>query len=92
MKLKKKGKDGSGEEYVERLFRLVRETVEWIQYQAEVFSFAFVQNEAGAAVCIMQLRELSVAVEAPWPSARGALGNPGQGERDSGMIPNGVPG
>jgi hypothetical protein len=30
--------------------------------------------------------------QAVWFIPMAALGNPGQGERDSGMIPNGVPG
>ena len=58
-----------------RIFRLVRETpIEWIPMQPGIFSFAFVQQEKGMSVCVIDLwATLVISVSAPWPGNRGPL-------------------
>ena len=46
---------------------------------------------SGGAVILPPMRARSTA-RLPSVTVRADVGNPGQGERDSGMIPNGVPG
>lgn len=66
------GSDGVSEK---RLFRLKRETpIEWRDIQPGIFTYAFIKNEVGKAICIIGLWEtLTIAVSAPWPSKRGPL-------------------
>jgi len=68
-------KSAQSQERVQRIFRLVRETpVEWVEFQPDVFRFAFVRSEDGRAVCILDLwKSLLVVVAAPWPDRRGPL-------------------
>lgn len=48
--------------------------IEWIAYQQGTLHFAFFQDEAGDAICVMSLwGTLICAVRAPWPNQRGAL-------------------
>ncbi len=59
----------------ERCFRLKRETpIEWRDIQAGIFTYAFVQNEKGKAICVIGLWEtLVIAISAPWPDNRGPV-------------------
>jgi hypothetical protein len=58
----------------QRVFRLVRDTpVEWVCFQPDIFSVAFVKCDEGCA-CVMDLwKTLVVTIKAPWPDDRGAL-------------------
>lgn len=50
------------------------ENIEWTVYQEETLRFAFFQDEAGNAICVMDLwGTLISAVKAPWPNQRGTL-------------------
>ena len=60
---------------VQSIFKDVRqEDVEWTIYQPETIRFTFFQDEAGDAICVMDLwGTLVAAVKAPWPNQRGVL-------------------
>jgi hypothetical protein len=60
---------------VQSVFKDVRqEKVEWSIYQPETIRFAFLQNDAGDAICVMDLwSTLIAAVKAPWANQRGML-------------------
>lgn len=57
-----------------RIFRLKRETpVEWVRFQPDIFSSAFVKCDETCA-CVFDLwKTLIVTVQAPWPGDRGPL-------------------
>ena len=66
----------TGESHVVRsVFKDVRqEDVEWTIYQPETVRFTFFQDDAGDAICVMDLwGTLVVAIKAPWPNQRGTL-------------------
>jgi hypothetical protein len=75
LELQPVGSDGDGKKKIQRLFHMVRETpVEWIKYQPNIFTFGFVKDEDGRAVCILDLWETwVVAIAAPWPDGRGPI-------------------
>lgn len=53
---------------------LRQDDVEWVVYQEETLRFTFFENDAGNAICVMDLwNTLIVAVKAPWPNQRGVL-------------------
>ena len=55
---------------LQKVFRL--QPVRWEPYQPGIFTFAFVQMQDAAAVCVMELWEtLIIAVSAPWPGMQG---------------------
>ena len=66
----------TGESHVVRsvLKDVRQEDVEWTIYQPETVRFTFFQDEAGDAICVMDLwGTLVAAVKAPWPNQRGTL-------------------